>query len=68
MRFVVAAIAGPAQVVPLAALADRNLSVRALRQAAERGRPRALRDEQGQWRSTPRWVGEYWRNRYRRRV
>src|SRR5487761_1137813 len=66
MRFVVPAVAGPARLVPLAALADRNISARALRAAAERGRLRALRDEQGQWRSSRRWVNEYRRNRYKR--
>jgi hypothetical protein len=68
MRFVVPAVAGPARLVPLAALADPSLSARALRVAAERGRLRALRDEQGQWRSSRRWVNEYRRNRYRRSV
>jgi len=66
MRFIVPAVAGPARLVPLAALADRNLSVRALRAAAERGRLRAQRDERGQWRSTRNWVEEYRANRYRR--
>ena len=66
MRFVVPAVAGPARLVPLAALADRDLSARALRVAAERGRLRALRDDRGQWRSSRRWVSEYRRNRYRR--
>lgn len=36
MRFIVPAVAGPARLVPLAALATRALSVRALRAAAER--------------------------------
>jgi hypothetical protein len=67
MRFIVPAVAGPARLVPLAALADRELSVRALRAAAERGRLRAQRDARGQWRSTRNWVDEYRASRYQRR-
>jgi hypothetical protein len=67
MRFIVPAVAGPARLVPIAALADRETSARALRAAAERGRLRAQRDERGQWRSTRNWVDEYRASRYRRR-
>lgn len=66
MRFIVPAVAGPARLVPLAALADREISVRALRAAAERGRLRAQRDERGQWQSTRNWVDEYRASRYKR--
>jgi len=66
IRFIVPAVAGPARLVPLAALADAQLSPRALRQAAERGRLRAQRDERGQWRSTRNWVDEYRSSRYKR--
>jgi len=66
MRFIVPAVAGPARPVPIAALADSEISVRALRAAAERGRLRAQRDERGQWRSTRNWVDEYRASRYRR--
>jgi len=66
MRFIVPAVAGPARLVPLAALADHRLSVRALRTAAERGRLRAQRDERGQWRSSSLWVEEYRASRYQR--
>jgi len=66
MRFIVPAVAGPARLVPLAALADRQISARALRAAAERGRLRAQRDERGQWRSTRNWVDEYRASRYKR--
>jgi hypothetical protein len=66
LRFVVPAVAGPARLVPLIALADKSLSVRALRMAAERGRLRAQRDERGQWRSSRNWVDEYRRSRYQR--
>lgn len=47
MRFIVPAVAGPARLVPLAALATREVSVRSLRAAAERGRLRAQRDARG---------------------
>jgi len=67
MRFIVPAVAGPASLVPLAALADEELSSRALRAAAERGRLRAQRDRQGRWRSSRMWVDEYRRSRYKRR-
>jgi hypothetical protein len=66
MRFIVPAVAGPARLVPIAALTDREVSVRALRAAAERGRLRAQRDERGQWRSTRDWVDEYRASRYKR--
>jgi hypothetical protein len=66
MRFIVPAVAGPARLVPLAALADEQLSTRALRTAAERGRLRAQRDDRGQWRSSRRWVDDYRASRYQR--
>ncbi|MDQ3661912.1 MAG: Fic family protein [Actinomycetota bacterium] len=66
MRFIVPAVAGPARLVPLAALADPQLSARALRTAAERGRLRAQRNERGQWRSSRLWVEEYRASRYQR--
>jgi hypothetical protein len=47
----VPAVAGPARLVSLAALANGQLSARALRTAAGRGRLRAQRDDRGQWRS-----------------
>ena len=68
MRFIVPAVAGPAGLVPLAALATAEVSARALRAAAERGRLRAQHDERGQWRSTRMWVDEYRHGRYKRRA
>jgi Fic/DOC family len=65
MRFIVPAVAGPARLVPLAALATGDLSARALRAAAERGRLRAQRDDRGQWRSTRRWIEDYRASRHR---
>jgi hypothetical protein len=67
MRFIVPAVAGPARLVPLAALADADLPPRALRAAAERGRLRAVKNERGQWRSSRNWVEEYRNSRYQRR-
>ncbi len=65
-RFVVPAIAGPSQLVPLTALANRELTTGALRVAANRGRLRAQHGTDGQWRSTQQWVDEYLEARYRR--
>ena len=66
LRFVVPAVAGPARLVPLASLADADLTVRALRAAAERGRLKARRDDRGQWRSTKAWVAQYRKDRHKR--
>ncbi|MBA3288434.1 MAG: Fic family protein [Acidimicrobiia bacterium] len=65
-RFVVPAIAGPARLVPLAALADERASADALRVAAARGRLQATRGADCHWRSTRTWVDEYLAARYRR--
>lgn len=65
-RFVVPGVAGPARLVPLAALSTYDLRLPALRQAAVRGRLRAQKGPDGQWRSTKKWVDEYAANRYRR--
>ena len=66
LRFIVPAVAGPSRLVPLTALATPDLTARALRAAAERGRLRAQRDSRGQWRSSRRWVDHYRRDRYHR--
>jgi hypothetical protein len=65
-RFVVPAVAGPARLVPLEALARPGLSVAALRMAAARGRLQAVKEDDGRWRSSRRWVEEYTAHRYRR--
>ena len=65
-RFVVPAVAGPARMVPLAALTDRTISVRALRAAAERGRLAAQRGPDGQWLSSRRLVDDYKKRRHQR--
>jgi len=66
-RFIVPSIAGPARLVPLAALADDDFSVAALRQAAQRGRLEAVQSADGTWRSSRRWVQAYKRYKHRRR-
>lgn len=58
-RFVVPAIAGPARLVPLAALATPSISSSALRAAAVRGALEATKGPDGQWRSSRNWVDEY---------
>jgi len=63
-RFLLPALAGPQRIIPLAALADRDLSHIALRRAAERGRLRAQR-KSDQWYSTRKWVDEYKASRRR---
>ena len=65
-RFVIPAVAGPARLVPLAALETPDLKGPALRAAAARGRLRATRGSDGQWRSTRRWVDQYRASRYQR--
>lgn len=63
-RFLLPALAGPQRMIPLSALADQDLSLIALRRAAERDRLRALR-RSDQWYSTRKWVEEYKRSRRR---
>jgi hypothetical protein len=65
-KFIVPAIAGPARLVPIVALACPEISANALRSAAVRGRLQATRGADGQWRSSRNWVDEYLANRYRR--
>jgi hypothetical protein len=65
-KFVVPAIAGPARLVPLPALADDVLSADALRVAAARGRLEASKGADGMWRSSRAWVDTYKKARKRR--
>jgi hypothetical protein len=65
MRFILPAVAGPAKLVPLEALATKALSVIALRNAAERGRLRAQRTPSGTWQSSKQWVDAYKTSRYK---
>jgi hypothetical protein len=64
-RFIVPAVAGPKRLVPLTALANKDLSDGALRVAANRGRLQAQKDDDGQWRSTRAWADEYKSKRHR---
>ena len=65
-KFVVPAVAGPARLVPLPALATEQLSANALRVAAIRGRLKAAKAADGSWRSSKAWVDEYRATRYKR--
>lgn len=65
-KFIVPAVAGPARLVPLAALETGDLSHNALRVAAVRGRLQATKGPDGQWRSSRNWVDQYIESRYRR--
>jgi Fic family protein len=58
-RFIVPAVAGPKRLVPLVALVTNDLTEGALRTAANRGRLKAQRGDDGHWRSTKAWVEEY---------
>ena len=64
-RFLVPSLAGPLSVVPLAGLADNELSRSALVAAAQRGRLRANKYS-GAWYSTRQWVEDYKKSRHRR--
>jgi Fic family protein len=58
-RFIVPNVAGPARLVPLAALADKEFTLAALRQAAQRGRLDAVQGSDGVWRSSRKAVDAY---------
>lgn len=64
-RFILPGLAGPLKLVPLAALADKDISQNALVLAAQRGRLNATQ-RGGQWYSSKQAVDEYRRNRYKR--
>ena len=64
-RFILPSVAGPARLVPLAALADPDLGLVALRAAARRGRLAAEQNAQGEWLSTRQAVEDYKRSRRR---
>lgn len=65
-RFVLPAVAGPHRLLPLPALATQGLSEGALRVAANRGRLRAQKGDDGHWRSTRSWVDDYAATRHQR--
>jgi fido (protein-threonine AMPylation protein) len=64
-RFLLPALAGPLQILPLSALARPDLTPLALRRAAEKGRLKAIR-RPGGWYSTKQWVTAYAKSRRRR--
>lgn len=64
MRFVMPAVAGEVKLLPLEALVRKDMSLSALRNAAQRGRLRAVKSSDGVWRSSKRWVSEYASSRY----
>jgi hypothetical protein len=65
-RFVLPAVAGPARMVPISALVTEQVTLRALRNAAERGRLAATKRADGQWLSTRKAVEKYVASRYQR--
>ena len=65
-RFIVPNVAGPAKLVPLAALVNEDFSLVALRQAAQRGRLDAVHGPDGVWRSTRKAVQAYKRTKGKR--
>jgi hypothetical protein len=67
-KFLVPALAGPHRQVPIAALTDPTVTLRALRDAASRGRLKARHGRDGQWYSTRSAVEEYKRSRQPRSV
>jgi len=64
VRLVYPAIAGDVKLIPLEALASVDLTARALRHAATRGRLRAIQGQDRVWRSTKRWVRDYRESKY----
>lgn len=67
-RFILPSVAGPARLVPIAALVDEQFTVTALRQAAQRGRLEAFQGPDGVWRSSRKAVEEYARTKGQRRA
>jgi hypothetical protein len=63
-RFLLPALAGPLQILPLSALTRKGLTALALRRAAEKGRLKAVR-RPGGWYSTKQWRDAYARSRRR---
>lgn len=61
-RFLLPALGGPHQLLPLSALATKSVSALALRRAAERNALRAIRRSNG-WYSTKSWVSAYTKSR-----
>lgn len=64
-RFIIPSVAGPAKLVPIAALVDADISLVALRAAAQRGRLDAFQRSDGQWLSSRKAVDRYKKSRHR---
>lgn len=64
-RFIIPSVAGPAKLVPIAALVDADISLVALRAAAQRGRLDAFQRSDGQWLSSRKAVDSYKKSRHR---
>lgn len=67
-RFIMPNVAGPARLVPLAALVTEEFSLAALRQAAQRGRLYAVPGPDGVWRSSRKAVLAYKKTKGQRRT
>ena len=65
-RFIMPAVAGPKNLVPLKALETNDISYSTLRQAATRGRLEAVIGVDGIWYSTKHAVAEYLNSKYKR--
>jgi Fic family protein len=65
-KFLIPNLAGPLSVVPLAGLADAELSRYALLAAAQRGRLKAVKPRGTRWYSTRQWVDAYKQSRHQR--
>lgn len=63
-RFIIPNLAGPAKLVPLASLVDDDVTLVALRAAAQRGRLEAHQGGDGQWLSTRKAVTAYKKSRH----
>jgi hypothetical protein len=63
-RFILPALTGEARVVPLEALATKDVSLRALRGAAQRGRLKVVIGPDRVYRSSKKWVAAYMESRW----
>lgn len=64
MRFVLPGVAGPVKLLPLEALAAKDLSALSLQAAARRGALKAQKGKSDEWLSSKKWVDEYVKNRW----
>jgi hypothetical protein len=66
-KFMLPNLAGPVRLLPLSALVRPGVTGRALRVAAVRGRLKAVREPNGRWVSSKKWVDAYLSSRARGR-